>query len=148
MATFLTEESRTFNEYLLIPRLTTRECTPDKITLKTPLVRHKVGEEAEMYLNIPFTSAIMQSVSGEEMGVALAREGGIAFIYVSQSIEIGVRVEVRKEILEDIYYLILLNLLVQNVKNIQQEFLDQIILILNLTEIIFQFHMTEKNMNH
>ena len=87
MATFLTEESKTFNEYLLIPRLTTRECTPDKISLRTPLVRHKVGEEAEMYLNVPFMSACMQSVSGEKMGVALAREGGIAIIYMSQSIE-------------------------------------------------------------
>ena len=87
MATYLNEESRTFNEYLLIPRLTTRECTPDKISLRTPLVRHKVGEEAEMYLNTPFMSACMQSVSGEEMGVALAREGGIAIIYMSQSVE-------------------------------------------------------------
>ena len=87
MATYLPEESRTFNEYLLIPRLTTKECTPDKISLKTPLVRHKVGEEAPMYLNVPFVSAIMQAVSGEEMGVALAREGGIAFIYMSQTIE-------------------------------------------------------------
>ena len=78
MATYLTEPSRTFNEYLLIPRLTTRECTPEKISLKTPLVKHKVGEEAPMYLNVPFTSAIMQSVSGEEMGIALAKEGGIA----------------------------------------------------------------------
>ena len=87
MATYLNEPSRTFNEYLLIPRLTTRECTPDKISLKTPLVRHKIGEEPSMYLNVPFTSAIMQSVSGEQMGIALAREGGIAFIYMSQSIE-------------------------------------------------------------
>ena len=87
MATYLNEPSRTFNEFLLIPRLTTRECTPDKISLKTPLVKHKIGEEPSMYLNIPFTSAIMQSVSGEQMGIALAREGGIAFIYMSQSIE-------------------------------------------------------------
>ena len=87
MATYLTEPSRTFDEYLLIPRLTTRECTPDKISLKTPLVKYKIGEEPELHLNVPFTSAIMQSVSGEEMGVALAREGGLAFIYMSQSVE-------------------------------------------------------------
>ena len=87
MAKYIQEPSRTVNEYLLIPRLTTRECTPDKISLRTPLVRHKVGEEAPMYLNVPFTSAIMQAVSGEEMGIALAREGGLAFIYMSQSIE-------------------------------------------------------------
>ena len=87
MAIFLNEPSRTFNEYLLIPRLTTRDCTPDKISLKTPLVKHKIGEEPSMYLNVPVVSAIMQSVSGEEMGIALAREGGLAFIFMSQSIE-------------------------------------------------------------
>ena len=87
MAKFLNEPSRTFNEFLLIPRLTTRECTPDKISLKTPLVKHKIGEEPSMCLNVPFVSAIMQSVSGEEMGIALAREGGLAFIFMSQSIE-------------------------------------------------------------
>ena len=87
MAKFLNEPSRTFNEYLLIPRLTTRDCTPDKISLKTPLVKHKIGEEPSMYLNVPVVSAIMQSVSGEEMGIALAREGGLAFIFMSQSIE-------------------------------------------------------------
>ncbi len=87
MATILTETSRTFNEYLLIPRLTTENCIPEKVSLKTPLVKHKIGEKAEMYLNVPFVSAIMQAVSGEEMGVALAREGGLAFIYMSQSIE-------------------------------------------------------------
>ena len=73
MAMFLNEPSRTFNEYLLIPRLTTRDCTPDKISLKTPLVRHKIGEEPSMYLNVPFVSAIMQSVSGEEMGIRWIR---------------------------------------------------------------------------
>ena len=87
MAKYLEEPSRTFDEYLLIPRLTTRECTPDKVSLKTPLVKYKIGEEPSMYLNLPFASAIMQSVSGEKMGVALAREGGIAFIYMSQTIE-------------------------------------------------------------
>ena len=38
-------------------------------------------------MNIPLTWAIMQSVSGERMAVALAREGGVSFIYGSQSIE-------------------------------------------------------------
>lgn len=88
MATYLDKPSRTFNEYLLIPRLTTKDCTPDKVSLKTPLVKYKIGEEEpSLYLNVPFTSAIMQAVSGEAMGVALAREGGVAFIYMSQSVE-------------------------------------------------------------
>ena len=55
--------------------------------LKTPLVKYKKGEEAKYYANVPMVSAIMQSVSGEEMGIALAREGGVAFIYGAQSIE-------------------------------------------------------------
>jgi len=38
-------------------------------------------------LNIPLSSAIMQSVSGDRLAVALAKEGGISFIYGSQSIE-------------------------------------------------------------
>ena len=87
MAQYIDSVSRTFNEYLLIPGLTTRECTPDKVSLRTPLVKHKVGEEPSLSANIPFVSAIMQSVSGEKMGVALAREGGVAFIYMSQSVE-------------------------------------------------------------
>ena len=67
--------------------MTTKECIPENVTLKTPLVKFKKGEEASISLNIPFVSAIMQSVSGEKMGIALAREGGVAFIYGSQSIE-------------------------------------------------------------
>ena len=87
MAKILPDISRTFSEFLLLPNLTTKECIPENVTLKTPLVRYKKGEEASISLNIPFVSAIMQSVSGEKMGIALAREGGVAFIYGSQSIE-------------------------------------------------------------
>ncbi|MBQ7668152.1 MAG: IMP dehydrogenase [Clostridia bacterium] len=87
MAFYFEKPSRTFNEYLLVPNLTTKDCTPDKISLQTPLVKYKIGETPELMANIPFTSAIMQSVSGEQMGIALAREGGVAFIFVSQPIE-------------------------------------------------------------
>ena len=87
MAKILPDISRTFSEFLLLPNLTTKECIPENVTLKTPLVKFKKGEEASISLNIPFVSAIMQSVSGEKMGIALAREGGVAFIYGSQSIE-------------------------------------------------------------
>ena len=87
MAKILEDISRTFNEFLLLPNLTTEECIPEKVSLKTPLVKFKKGEEPKYYANVPMTSAIMQSVSGEEMGIALAREGGVAFIYGSQSIE-------------------------------------------------------------
>ena len=87
MAKILEDISRTFNEFLLLPNLTDERCIPNQVSLRTPLVKFKKGEEAKYYANIPMVSAIMQSVSGEEMGIALAREGGVAFIYGSQTIE-------------------------------------------------------------
>ncbi len=87
MATYFEEPSRTFNEYLLIPGYSSKECVPDNVSLQTPLVRFSKGEQPQYSLNIPMTSAIMQSVSGEDMAIALAQEGGISFIYGSQSIE-------------------------------------------------------------
>jgi IMP dehydrogenase len=86
MAHFYMEPSHTFSEYLLIPNLTAKTCTPDAVSLKTPLVRFARGEEPSIRLNIPFASAIMQAVSDHEMGIALARSGGIAFIFASQPI--------------------------------------------------------------
>ena len=87
MAKIFEDISRTFNEYLLIPNLTDERCIPNNVSLKTPLVKFKKGEEPKFSANVPMVSAIMQAVSGEEMGIALAREGGVAFIYGSQSIE-------------------------------------------------------------
>ena len=87
MAKILEDISRTLNEYLLLPNLTDERCIPNNVSLKTPLVKYKKGEEPKYYENVPMVSAIMQAVSGEEMGIALAREGGVAFIYGSQSIE-------------------------------------------------------------
>ena len=86
MAFFYDEPSHTFSEYLLVPGYTTKDHTPDKVSLKTPLVRFKKGEESPITMNIPMVSAIMQAVSGPELAVALAKEGGVAFIYGSQSI--------------------------------------------------------------
>ncbi len=87
MAKILTDISRTFNEFLLIPNLTDERCIPNNVSLRTPLVKFKKGEEPKYSANIPFVSAIMQAVSGEKMAIALAREGGCSFIYGSQSIE-------------------------------------------------------------
>ena len=81
------EPSRTFGEYLLIPSYTSADCIPANVSLRTPLVKFKKGEESPIYINIPTVSAIMQSVSDDKMAIALAREGGISFIYGSQSIE-------------------------------------------------------------
>ena len=87
MAIFINEPSHTFNEYLLIPGYSSSECVPANVSLKTPLVKFKKGEEPAITMNIPMISAIMQSVSGDRLAVALATEGGVSFIYGSQSIE-------------------------------------------------------------
>lgn len=88
MAFYYQEPSRTFSEYLLIPGYTSETCVPDRVSLKTPLVRYKKGfEECPLTLNVPMVSAAMQSVSNDVLAVALAREGGISFIYCSQSVE-------------------------------------------------------------
>jgi IMP dehydrogenase len=87
MARYFNHVSRTFNVYLLIPGLTTKDCYPSNISLKTPLVRYHKEELPELELNIPFVSAIMQSVSDHKMAIALARNGGLSFIFGSQPIE-------------------------------------------------------------
>ncbi|MBE6955460.1 MAG: IMP dehydrogenase [Ruminococcaceae bacterium] len=87
MAFYYSEPSRTFNEYLLVPGYSSSECIPANVSLKTPLVRFKKGEESAITMNVPMISAIMQSVSGDRLAIALAREGGVSFIYGSQTIE-------------------------------------------------------------
>ena len=88
MAFYYPEPSHTFSEYLLVPGFTSEECIPDNVSLKTPLVKYRKGEEdCPISLNIPMVSAIMQAVSNDTLAVALAKEGGLSFIYGSQSIE-------------------------------------------------------------
>ena len=88
MAYYFEEPSRTFGEYLLVPGYSSSQCVPDAVSLKTPLVKYKKGqEECPLTMNIPMISAIMQAVSGEKLAIALAKQGGISFIYGSQSIE-------------------------------------------------------------
>lgn len=98
MANIFNEVSRTFNEYLIIPGLTTKEHTPDGVSLVTPLVKFKKGQKPKISLNVPFASAIMQSVSDSNLAIALAKEGGISFIFGSQPIENQVKMvqEVKK----------------------------------------------------
>ena len=86
MATFINEPSHTFNEYLLIPGYSSSECVPANVSLRTPLVKYRRGEQCPIMMNIPMVSAIMQAVSGDRLAVALATEGGVSFIYGSQSI--------------------------------------------------------------
>ena len=88
MATYFNEPSRTFSEYLLVPGYTDERCIPSNVSLKTPLVKYRPDEEAcPLTLNIPLVSAIMQSVSNDTMAIALAKEGGVSFIYGNQTIE-------------------------------------------------------------
>lgn len=87
MAFIYDEPSYTFSEYLLLPGLTKKDCTPDKVSLKTPLVRFKRGEESPLSINIPMVSAVMQAVSDDKMAIALAKCGGLSFVYVSQPID-------------------------------------------------------------
>ncbi len=86
MAFYFDEPSRTFNEYLLVPGYSGKECRVENVSLKTPVVKFKKGEEPALSMNIPLVSAVMQAVSDDRMAVALAKEGGISFIFGSQSV--------------------------------------------------------------
>ena len=87
MAKIYSEPSHTFGEYLLVPGYSSAECIPANVSLRTPVVKFKKGEQSSIYMSIPLVSAIMQSVSDDKMAVALAKEGGISFIYGSQTVE-------------------------------------------------------------
>ena len=87
MAKFFNDVSRTFNEFLLVPGLSTKKNTPEAVDLTTPLVRFKKGGKPSISLKLPMVSAVMQSVSGDRLAIALAKEGGVSFIFGSQSIE-------------------------------------------------------------
>ena len=87
MAYYFEEPSRTFGEYLLVPGYSSAECIPTSVNLATPLVKFKKGETSPIMMNIPMTSAIMQAVSNDTLAIALAKEGGVSFIFGSQSIE-------------------------------------------------------------
>ena len=87
MAFYYNEPSHTFSEYLLVPGYSDERCIPANVSLKTPITKFKKGEEPAITMNIPMVSAIMQAVSGDKLAVALAKEGGISFIYGSQSVE-------------------------------------------------------------
>lgn len=87
MAYYYPEPARTFNEYLLVPGYSSDQCIPTNVDLRTPLVKFKKGEKPAITMNIPMISAIMQAVSGEKLAIALSKEGGVSFIYGSQSIE-------------------------------------------------------------
>ncbi len=86
MATIYQDVSRTFSEFLLLPNLTKKDCTPTNVNLSSPVVKFSKGEKPQIEMNIPIVSAIMQSVSNDTLAIALAKCGGMSFIYGSQSI--------------------------------------------------------------
>ena len=87
MARFFEGKSHTFSEYLLVPGYSSADCIPANVSLRTPITKFKKGESADIFINIPLVSAIMQAVSDDGMAIALAKEGGLSFIYGSQSVE-------------------------------------------------------------
>lgn len=87
MATIFEDVSRTFSEFLLLPNLTPKDCSPSDVDLSVPVVKHSKEQKPSMRLNIPIVSAIMQSVSNDTLAIALAKCGGLSFIYGSQTIE-------------------------------------------------------------
>ncbi len=87
MAHYFDEPSHTFSEYLLVPSFSSTDCKPQNVSLKTPVCKFKVGEQSPLNMSVPLVSAVMQSVSGEQLAAALAREGGISFLFVSQPID-------------------------------------------------------------
>ena len=88
MAIYINEPSHTFNEYLLIPGYSSKECMPVNVSLKTPLTKFKKGEKPAIEMSIPMVSAIMQAVSGEKLAVALAKAGGVSFLYNTFNYEV------------------------------------------------------------
>ncbi|MGD9201930.1 MAG: IMP dehydrogenase, partial [Chitinispirillia bacterium] len=87
MVKILSDISRTFSEYLIIPNLSKKKHVVSNVSLKTPIAKFGKNEKPLMSMNIPFISASMQSVSGVDMAIALARLGGLASIYCSQPID-------------------------------------------------------------
>ncbi|GAB3256269.1 IMP dehydrogenase [Kineosporia babensis] len=82
----LSEISRTFGEYLLVPNLTTANCTPEAVDLSAPLTRHPVGESAQIRIAIPMVSAVMEAVSSPRLAIAIAQAGGLSFVHQNQPI--------------------------------------------------------------
>lgn len=87
MARIVDGVSRTFNEFLLLPNRTRKDCSPSAVDLRAPLVRQTAGEASPIELRTPFTSAIMQAVSSPELAVALARDGGLGFLHHNRPVE-------------------------------------------------------------
>jgi IMP dehydrogenase len=82
------ECSRSLSEYLLLPELTKKTDTPDSVDLSAYISRYRQNsDEGSLSLRLPIVSAIMQSVSGSRLSIALAKEGGLSFVFQSQEIE-------------------------------------------------------------
>ncbi len=82
MTEFQFPEGLTFDDVLLVPR--DSDVLPSDVNLATRFSRN-------VPLNIPLSSAAMDTVTEEKLAVALAREGGIGVIHRNLSIDEQIR---------------------------------------------------------
>ena len=82
MAYFFKEPSHTFSEYLLVPGYSSSECIPANVSLKTPVVKFKKGEECPLTMNVPISHGEGRFLCQEELLRKLAENGQIATQYV------------------------------------------------------------------
>ncbi|OQX21683.1 MAG: IMP dehydrogenase [Desulfobacteraceae bacterium IS3] len=78
MATKVPEEAYSFDDVLLIPKYS--DVLPKDVSTRTRLTRN-------LELNIPITSAAMDTVTESHAAISMARAGGIGFIHRNLSIE-------------------------------------------------------------
>ncbi|MFO7811048.1 MAG: IMP dehydrogenase, partial [Candidatus Delongbacteria bacterium] len=75
----ITGTGLTFDDILLLPKKSS--IVPSAASTKTSLTRN-------IKLNLPIISAAMDTVSESQMGIAMAREGGIAVIHKNMPPEV------------------------------------------------------------
>src|SRR5260370_28428689 len=78
MRTFSTADALTFDDVLLVPRHATVH--PRSVDVKSRFTR-------KISLNIPLVSAAMDTVTEADMGMAIAREGGIGVLHKNMPID-------------------------------------------------------------
>ncbi len=96
MAGLIWEPGTTYDDWLVLPGRIKKNVTVDNINLKTPLTKYNSPVKQELSadelpedvftINSPLLSASMQSVTGTEMAIELAKQGCLGVIFCSQPI--------------------------------------------------------------